>query len=527
MTSCAKKCLISVFLGLFVLVAVPNEANCGEHWYPDWVDQAVDAVVDGVEFIAEGIEEIVDAIGDFEQYIKEKGEELAKKLINKMISAVFDIKEVVCPAYQTFVNSYKVCHMCKIYNLIFSNANAVCGAITAAVSPSAADALLAFFALWMAITVLKDFANVGGGVDGLALLTKILGMLLRVTICYLILLDSCDLVFEYVVNPVLTEMVAYVTAVTDSPCSVGAGGASSTAPLSPSVKTGMACMIKNISDELAETLGLSAAFRCGARMWKPIDWLPFQVTHPVMWMYGCIIGAFFWVASLMFPLCLLDVIFRIGILLGFTPLFFLAAVFDSTRAYAIKGFQEVVAACAVFVVASLIVGIIADVAQATFTIFGDAPGGGEFYSMMKGNQYLEAYKSMSDGGTLTSLLALICVGVWAIYMAPRCDKITQGFWGGHDIPSSAFRAMMALINLCFSIIILILTILTDGLTFILYLARFVKLVSDLKKANERVQKIVKIVKRVGKAAKKTLETAKKAAEAAQKAAQASQKSIGT
>ena len=526
MTKLIKKGLISVFLALTLLVSTPKQADAFFGIDLSGLGDALSTigsavvrvgkfVVDEAVIIAETAVDAAQAAinGDWDGIMNAidngvaKTEENFKSLVKDLIANFFNIQKYVCPPYATFKTENSNCQMCKVFMMIFDKSNQVCAAIARAVSPSASRALLSFFALWMAITVLQEFSNVGAGFDGAAMLTKIGGMLIRVTLAYLVLLDSCEWFFGHVINPTMDAMVDMVSAVSSSPCTVGSGGASSNAPLSPGVRSGMKCAIENIANGVSEVLSISAAIRCGANMWEPIDWLPIQIFHPLMWLYGCAIGVMFWFVSFIFPLVMLDIIFRIGIILGFAPIFFLAAVFDSTRPYTKQWYQTFFSSCMVFVVASIALAIVVDMVKSVLNIYG-SNGASSFVSMIQGNQFVEAYLQLDTASLFLSLIAINGIGFWAIQIAPKCDEITKGLFGGVAIESCAEKAFKAMANLAFSILILILTIVTCGIGSILYVCRAVKFVADSAKALQKIMKALKKMQKAAKNAQRVLEKAK-------------------
>lgn len=531
MTKMIKKGLISIFLALTLLVSTPKQADAffglDLSGLGDALSTIGTAVVRVGKFIVDEAviigETVVDAAtaainGDWDGIMDaidkgiDKSAENFKSLVKDLIANFFNIQKYVCPPYGTFKTEASTCQMCKIFMMVFDKSNQVCAAIARAVSPSAAKALLAFFGLWMAITVLQEFSGVASEQDGGALLTKIGGMLIRVALAYFVMLDSCEWFFSHIINPTLDAMVDIVSSVSSSPCGTGGGGASSNAPLSPGVRSGMQCAIQNISDGVSEVLAISAAIRCGANMWEPIDWLPIQIFHPFMWLYGCGIGFVFWFVSFIFPLVMLDIIFRIGIVLGFAPIFFLAAVFDSTRGYTKRWFEVFFGACMVFVVASIALAIVVDMVKSVLNTYG-SNGAGSFISMIQGNQFVEAYLQLDGKALFFSLIAINGIGFWATQIAPKCDEIAKGIFGGVSTESCAMKTLKMLINLIFEVLILILTIVTWGIGSVLYVCRVVKLIGDAAKA---VEKAAKLLKKVQKIAKKAQQAAQKAQRAAQK-----------
>ncbi len=497
-----KKIFLSLCLAFALIGFSPKQAHAFDFW------EALNTVAD---LAATTVGELVNAgdallQGDFAgaaQHIKNIGAAFDQAVMD-MLANLLNVEPYKCEDFSTYVNQYKKCHMCNIFDLVFDNANKVSGAVSKAVSPSAAKALLAFFGMWIAINILQEMSNVGAGFDGLALATKVGFMAIRVGIAYFILLDSCTMVFEYLIAPIFDATSGYISLMGSS-ANLGGGGGG--APLGGGAKSGMSAMIKGITDNIADEQGLGAALRCGAHQYKPFDKLPFEITNPIMWTYGCIIGGLFWSLSFIFPLVLLDVVLRIGLLMGFLPIMFLAAVFDSTRSYATKWLTEIVGACAVFVTAAFIVTVITEIAKEMGRISKAYPGGVDFWNNIEGGKFVDAYNGMDATATFGGLFALCAVCFWGILLAPRCDKIAQGYFGGTSTESCALRAIKAMISLAISLVIFILTIITVGCGAILYALQGVQRAAEtadkVERWRKRIQKMQKIQRTVRQAKNST------------------------
>lgn len=410
------------------------------------------------------------------------------------------------------------CWTCQIFILLFDSANKAAGQINQALSPHIVKAVITLSSLWLAIHTLIFFSDVGSAPNLMEFLTKIGGMMLRLGFGVALLNGGAMLAFDYVVNPVLTDAANLASTVLSktglSPgCEFsGGGGAPTTGPMGEGVRESLKCMIEKIASGMARSQSIAQGLRCGAMFYDFGFLNPFP--HPGMWLVGATFGCFFWFISFMFPLVMLDVIFRIGLMVGMLPLFIAAWIFPISASYAKKAWDIFVQSCLVFVVTALIVCILVALVDQSWGA-GDQGIIQKFQSKMEASQYTDAWDALFAGGVgkgLMNLFLVLCVCFWGVGIASKSDKVANEYVGDGKYPKNcAIRAIEGIIGFIFDVIMAVITILTFGATSCLYLFKLGKYMSDgarklqeiirhLRRIKEKVQKIQEKVQKAQKVA---------------------------
>ena len=217
-------------------------------------------------------------------------------------------------------------------------------------------------------------------------------------------------------------------------------------------------------------------------------------------------GVFFWVVSFLFPMALMDVVFRIGLILGMLPLFIVAWVFPLTRNYAKTGWNVFLQACFVFVVAAMMIGMLVKTVEQTWVL---AAGGGieAWKAQMEAGAYVDAFKDLVKAGGLSNFFIVIAIACFGIYVAPTADDFGGKLIGDTNPPKGcAVRAIKAIVNGIIDLILLVVTIITMGATactYALKVAQWGKKTADQVKAvQERIKKLRELQNRLRRAKQK-------------------------
>ncbi|MGN1079969.1 MAG: hypothetical protein ACI4TE_07355 [Alphaproteobacteria bacterium] len=437
--------------------------------------------------------------------------------------SIYDKKmEDVCDSWSQNMQDYQGqehCWTCQIFVLLFDAANKAAGQINNALSPPIMKAVVTLCSLWLAIHTLIFFSDVGSAPNLMAFLTKIGGMMIRVGFGYALLAGGAQLAFDYVINPVLTDGAKLATTVLSttglSPgCEFtsSGGGSPTSGPMGQEVRESLKCMIEKIASGMARSQSIAQGLRCGAMFYDFGFLNPFP--HPGMWIVGATFGCFFWFISFLFPLVMLDVIFRIGLMAGMLPLFVAAWIFPITASYAKKAWDIFLQSCLVFVVTGLIVCILVALVDQSWGA-GDQTIINAFQQKMEANQYTDAWDELFSGGVgrgLVNLFLVLCVCFWGVGIASKSDKVANEYVGEGKYPDNcAVKAIEAIISFIFDVIMAVITILTFGATSCLYLFKLGKYMSDsarklqeiirhLRRIKEKVQKIQQKMQKLQKVA---------------------------
>ena len=416
-----------------------------------------------------------------------------------------------CDAYSEYLKEYAGegdCWTCKIFMLFFDTGNQVSGYIAKVIEEPAKMLLAVGFGIWILCKTASFFSNTGDAPDIFAHMTEIGGGMIRAGIATCLLMGGSAAAFNYFVNPVLSSAAAYATTVvSDNPCPAGASNSGSLdLPLGSGVRDSMECMIKKIANGMAPSQALARGMRCGAWHYFEIPSLGLDILWPPMWIWGCMMGVFFWAISFLFPMALLDVVFRIGIILGMLPLFVVAWVFPLTRNYATTGWNVFLQACFIFVVAAMMIGMLVNMIEQTWVI---AAGRGieAWKAQMEAGAYVDAFKALVKAGGVTNFLIVMSIACFGIYIAPKVDDFGGRLVGDTNPPNGcAVRAIKAIVNAVVDLVLLVLTVITMGAaacTYVLKVAQWTKRTADqIKATQERIKKLRDLEKRVRRAKQK-------------------------
>ena len=436
------------------------------------------------------------------------------------------------------------CWSCKIFIMFFDAANKIAGQVNGALTGPAGKILILGVALWTVFNVAALFSSVTDAPDIMGFLTKFGGMILKAGFAWCFLEGGSSLAFHYIVNPVLSAaagLSAQVLSLTNSAvnCTIDSNSmvdGSINAPMGAGVRDSLDCMIKAIASGMARSQSIAQGLRCGSFFWFEVDFwfLPgpkFYIMNPLMWLFGMMLGCLFWIISFMFPIAMLDVIFRIGLLVAMLPMFILAWVFPITARFAKTAWDIFLHSCMVFTITGLIIGMIVTMVETSW-VAGSGGNFEEFQAKMEASSYVEAWNMLFDAGLgagLASLFIVMTVGVWGIYLAPVPDKLSKSFLGSSlDFPDScAIKAIRGTLFFIVDVIMFIITLISFGATACVYALKFfsylkrtmdaLRKVQDAlekaKKMQERIQKLQEKINKVQSVANKVksgVQTAKNA-----------------
>lgn len=450
--------------------------------------------------------------------------------------------ELFCDSWEENIKDYsdqEHCWSCQIFLLFFDAANKVAGEINNALSGPVISIIGVFVGLYLAFNTLIYFGDVGDAPDLMGFLTKLGGMMVKTGIGVCFLKGGASLAFEYIVNPVLTDAANLASDILDAAgqnsvsCpAIAADGGSKLAPMGPGVRSSLECMIKKIASGMARSQSIAQGLRCGAFFWYEIDiaWpisivlpLPkFYILNPIMWLVGMWLGCLFWIVSFLFPIAMLDVIFRIGLTVGMLPLFIAAWIFPITTSFAKTAWEIFLHSCMVFAITGIIVCMTVMMVESAW-VSGDSTLLQEFQSKMEASAYVEAWDLMFDNDGLSRLFIVMCVAVWGLYVAPIADKLSGKFISSDkEFPESCgIRAIRGTIFFIMDVILAIITIISFGATSCLYVLKLAKHLADgaqkveqLKRKIDKVREMRKRIQKIQRTANKVKNNVSRAANAA-------------
>ena len=462
------------------------------------------------------------------------------------------------------------CWSCELFILLFDSANVVSGQINNVLSGSASKVVLVGGGLWLVFYTLAFLGNVAGDLDPMQYLTKVGTIMLRIGIASTFLAGGAAMAFDYFITPVLTtgaqlanvalsangqsplkvKMASDVTTNTGSPYDkmqewvngqidrignqyVGAaaqfasdklfGKPSATGkisgPMGDGVRNSLKQMIAAMASSMARAQAIAQGLRCGSAFWMkigiPLPLTPdFIIPNPLMWIFGAWLGCVFWVVSFIFCFAMLDVIFRIGLIVSMLPVFIAAWVFPITGKFAKAAWDMFLNTVLVFFITGLTAAFIAILVEKTWGV-GTGDDVNKFMDFMERSSYVKAWDSLSEGNNngMATLFCVSCVSLWAWSMAPKADSLASKFVGGTFSSSVAIKAIKALIGFICDVVSLIITIITWGAASVVYLARFAKWIADTIKVAaelaEKIRKIKEAYEKLQKAAQKIKEAKEK------------------
>lgn len=432
--------------------------------------------------------------------------------------------EDFCDSWDENIKDYsdqEHCWSCQIFLLFFDAANKVAGEINNALSGPVISIIGVFVGLYLAFNTLIYFSDVGDAPDLMGFLTKLGGMMVKTGIGVCFLKGGAALAFEYIVNPVLTDAANLASDILDAAgqnsvsCpAIAADGGSKLAPMGPGVRSSLECMIKKIASGMARSQSIAQGLRCGAFFWLEVDipMLPipkFFLPNPIMWLVGMWLGCLFWIVSFLFPIAMLDVIFRIGLTVGMLPLFIAAWIFPITTQFAKTAWEIFLHSCMVFAITGIIVCMTVMMVESAW-VAGDSKVLADFQQLMKDSAYVEAWDMMFDNDGLSRLFIVMCVAVWGLYVAPIADKLSGQFIGSQEFPASCgIRAIRGTIFFIMDVILAIITIISFGATSCLYVLKVAKHLADGVDKIEKIKKKIDKVREMRKKIQKIQRTANK------------------
>lgn len=432
---------------------------------------------------------------------------------------VFLLLLAVSPAYAELraedckpldqITDYDDCWTCSIFLIFFDASNSLAAHVGAVLEGPAKQALAVLLGVWLAFQTAVFLGQTGSEPDLAEFVTKVGGMLFRACFAIVFLSAGSSFIFEYFVNPVITSAAnlstSLVTEATE--CSGEASlipAPAGTLPMSAEVRSSLDCMTGGLGAGLRHAQKMALSLRCAAPYYYD---LPFglKLPNPIMWLWGCALGAMFWAISLVFPMTLMDAIFRIGLMVGMVPLFILAWVFPSTRHFAKTGWDIIFHSCLLFVVMALVMNMAVAMINNSISQIS-----GNFLSLMNSGAYMDAYDDLADNVGFTSLFIVLAVCFFGILITPKAEEMTTQIAGGEFPPSCGMQALHYTLDMIITLVLLILTILTMGAGGIAILAKAMHGLCKTGEALKRLQKIMEKVKQNLRRMKQALEKTRQA-----------------
>lgn len=423
--------------------------------------------------------------------------------------------EAFCDTWDKNIEDYsdqEHCWGCHIFLLFFDAANKTAGQINAALSDPLGDVINIGVGLFLIVQTLMLFSNVGDAPSPMEYLTKVGGMLVKAGFGWCFLKGGSAMAFDYIVNPVLTAAAQLSGDILDA--SGGGGGgctmpssisSSKTLPMGTGVRESLKCMIEKIASGMAESQAVAQGLRCGAFFWFKVPVLKWYIPNPLMWGVGMLFGCMFWFISFMFPIAMMDVIFRIGLLVGMLPLFIVAWIFPITSRYAKTAWNIFLHSCMVFAITGVIISMITAMLENAWN-GTDSGAMGTFMTNMRASSYVDAWDEMLAAGGVFNLFMVLACTVWAIYVAPIADDLSGKFVGAEFSSNCAVKAVRGTLFFIMDVVLMIITVITLGATSCLYLVRIMKNVAEgvekAEKLRQRLEKIKKFRKRMLKIQRK-------------------------
>ena len=491
--------LIGIFSLLHgVFAPVPAEAN----WFNDIVDAVEGVVNDVVDAVETVVDEVVETV-----------EEIIDTVKKALVGGVTHGRIEQCPMLAE-ITDYEECWTCTVFMMFFDASNSLAGHVASVLEGPVVTFMWAMFLVWLAFNVAVFFSSVADAPDLGEFAGKVGGMAFRILFATVFLQGGAAIAFDYFINPVITDASQLanqlVTGTTECGGDTIISGGSSKTAMSNETRETMRCMVGGLGGGLREAQKMAQSLRCGSGYWytmplilKFVGWE--YLPNPMMWALGCMLGAFFWVISLIFPMVLMDAVFRIGLMVGMVPMWVAAWVFPASRSYAKTAFYIVFHSCLLFVVMALVMNMCVEMIRISLSNMG-----AEFISHMQAGAYVDAYESVEAGADFYKIFILMAVCFFGILMPPKAEEITSQLSGKTFPPSVGMEALEMMINLVLDIIILILVIITVGLGSIMYLARLAQFVHKSDKAIKTMRRIMKEAELARKRAKKLQQMAKRA-----------------
>lgn len=433
------------------------------------------------------------------------------------------------------------CWSCEIFVLLFDSSNTIAGQINKTLAKPVMGLVIMGGMLWLAFCTVAFFSNISGPSDPMEFLTKVGTIMLRVGFAGCFLAGGASLAFEYIINPVLSSGVRLASDVFSM---TNAGSValpndisgSASGPMGAGVRDGLKALISQLASSMAEAQAIAQGLRCGAFFWKKFEGLSFGVgflsidllpeilvPNPLMWAVGAWTGCMFWIISILFCFAMLDVVFRIGLLVGLLPVFIASWVFPMTGRFAKTAWSMFVNSVLVFFITAITASFIVIFVKNAWNISSSSEFG-TFLQKMQASSYVEAWDSLFEAGAgagLLSILFVFAVVYWGWMMAPKADKTASEILQSSFSSSIAIKALSSTVNFIIDLIMLVITIVTVGLGAIVYVLKFArffikaakaaKKLRDIQKKIEKLQKLQEKVNKIHSKAKKVQSKVKNAA----------------
>ncbi|MBR1777756.1 MAG: hypothetical protein IJ752_04135 [Alphaproteobacteria bacterium] len=464
-------------------------------------------------------------------------------------SAQQDAIDKYCDTWDVNIEDYsgqEHCWSCEIFVLLFDSANMVAGLTNSALGDGAKGIVAVGGGLWFAFYTLMFFSNVGGLSDPMEYLTKIGSIMLRIGIAGVFLSGGASMAFDYIISPVLTSgaklanialnasghlpvtlpndvaspatdmynkmkewkekdadsIAAKFAAAATAPIFGNAPSAAISGPMGDGVRSALKQMIAAMASGMAQAQAIAQGLRCGAAFYWHVDlyFIEWFFPNPLMAFVGMWLGCVFWGISVMFCFAMLDVIFRIGLLVSMLPIFIAAWVFPITSQFAQSAWKMFLNTVMVFFVTGLTASFIVVLVENAWDI---NPGEtSSFMAEMKASHYTDAWEQLFEQGFVAGLGTLLLVSAvawWGWLMAPKSDETAKKFVGGSFSSSVAIKAIKKLINFIIDAVMFVLTIVTMGMGACMY---FFKVARTMADALDKVQKLREIEQKIKETRKK-------------------------
>lgn len=500
----------AVAIGLLVLLGnlfTPAPANAGL-W--DTITDAVSDIVDAVESV---VDDVVETIQEAAETVIETAEKIIDSIKVAVVGGITHGPIEDCLMLSE-ITDYDECWTCTVFMMFFDASNSLAGHVASVLEGPAVTFMWAMFLVWLAFNTAVFFSSVADAPDLGEFATKVGGMAFKILFATVFLQGGASMTFDYFINPVITDASQLANQLVTESTECGgdtiiSGGSSKTA-MSNETRESMRCMIGGLGGGLREAQKMAQSLRCGAGYWytmplilKAFGWE--YLPNPMMWALGCLLGGFFWAISLVFPMVLMDAVFRIGLMVGMVPMWVVAWVFPATRSYSKTAFFIVLHSCLLFVVMALVMNMCMQLIRTALTNMGP-----EFIAKMQEGAYVDAYESIESEADLYKMFILMAICFFGILMPPKAEEITSQLSGARFPPSVGMEAMKMMINLVLDIIILIFSIITVGFGALLYFARLAQFVRNSDKVIRTMRRIMKAAEQARRRARRLQRAAKNA-----------------
>jgi len=452
--------------------------------------------------------------------------------------------DMLCNSWDDYFAEYDVqgqgginnCWSCKIFMFLFDSANELAGQTNNTLSGGATSLVIVGGALWLAFTTAAFFGNITGAGDPMEYLSKIGTIMFRVGLGCAFLAGGSSFVFNWVINPVLTSGAQLANDViissTENASSILPEELDGTvnAPMGNGVRTALREMILQISSSMAKSQAVAGALRCAHKYWRkvslgnllpiPFSWIfnfSFFIPNPLMWLVGAWLGCVFWWISILFSFAMIDVIFRIGLLVGMLPVFIAAWVFPLTKSYAKTAWDMFINTVFVFFATGVLSTFVIIMSENTWGSSSEAAN--NFISNMQNTAYIDAWDAIFDdkaGKGMTTIMVVLVMAWWGVILAPKSDSVSKKIIGGSFSSSCAVKALKKVIDFAMNFVMAVFTVITFGLGTIMNMFKFIQYIQNSLEKIQNFKKFVNQVREKEEKVKKAEEKLKKIKEKQEK-----------